>query len=783
MQYTGLLRPLGMLLVLLAMAGCVEKEYQGEVAASDEYYSPGSAIGKLNANGRDLYNQQCASCHGVNGAGTQIGTPLIGCATCSSVEAMSRYTELNMPISKPQSCVGSCATDTSEYILYAFNGISLNQARSALTGVSSMSPVNTLRKASLAVAGRMPTQTEIKNVSQGGEAALASALDNMMGEEIFYERLAEMFNDQLLTDKYLSENNSSGGLQLLSADDFPNRYWFDADDTVLAEDKDCYRRLTNDAVAREPLALIQYLARNHLPHTGIINANYLMVTWYSQKTYEATLQAGKSFRLASDEVKTRVKNSYWSCRNTEVTYDPYDFQPAQIKKATEHSATGIPHAGVMTSTMFLNRFPTTYTNRNRARARYVYDFFLDTNILQIEGARPSGEDEFNSPNPTLDNPACYTCHMVMDPVASSFQHWTDTGRYIQTSLRHRDNPWDSAGIEAPGFAGATVPISGPDNQFSTMLQWLGNEIAKDPRFLRATVRTVYRGLVGSEPLAAPAENASNAEKDAYNAQRSILGEIAQAFASANYDIRAVVKGIVLSPYFRAEKIESSAMAANQNTGAVRLLTPEQMQRKLESIFGVKWSDLNNKDNRVLFGGIDSDGVTSRMTDANGIMVAMQKRLASEQSCKAVAYDFLRELSASKNERQLFPFVNTTTTPESASDIDAIKKNIQYLHWLLLGEDLGINHAEITATYDVFYQFWQQGNALLADRNSKNTDGSYKYDPRPSTYLYWNCRARWDLVTGVELPPEQRLEEDANYVIRAWTGVLAYLMSDYRFIFE
>lgn len=750
-------------LLMLTITGCVEKEYQGEVAAS-EYYSPGSAIGKLNTNGRDLYNQQCASCHGVNGAGTQIGTPLIGCATCTSVEAMSRYTELNMPISKPQSCVGSCATDTSEYILYAFNGISLNQARSALNGVSSMSPVNTLRKASLAVAGRMPTQSELKSVEAGGDAALQTVLDNMMNEETFYERLAEMFNDQLLTDKYMSENNSTGGIQLLSMDDFPNRSWYDNDDSIIADDKDCYRRLTNDAVAREPLALIQYLARNHLPHTGTVNADYFMVTWYSQKTYDASLLAGKSFRLATDEVKTKVKNSYWSCRNTEVTYDPYDFQPAQIKKATEYSATGIPHAGVMTSAMFLNRFPTSYTNRNRAR--YVYDFFLDTNILQIEGARPSGEDEFNSPNPTLDNPACYTCHMVMDPVASTFQHWTDTGRYIQTSLRNRDNPWDSAGIEAPGFAGVSVPISGPNNQFSAMLQWLGDEIAKDPRFQRATVRTVYRGLVGTEPLPAPAENASSAVKDAYNAQRSILGEIGQAFASSDYDIRAVVKGIVMSPYFRAERIESSAMAANQNTGAVRLLTPEQMQRKLESIFGVKWSDLTNKDNRILFGGIDSDGVISRMTDVNGIMVAMQKRLASEQSCKAVAYDFLREHSISKNERKLFPFVDATTTPQSASDIEAIKKNIQYLHWLLLGEDIGITHAEIAATYDVFYQFWQQGNALLADRDTKNPDGSYKYDPRPSTYLYWNCRARWDLTTGAELPVEQRLEQDTNYVIRA-----------------
>ena len=48
---------------------------------------------------------------------------------------------------------------------------------------------------------------------------------------------------------------------------------------------------------------------------------------------------------------------------------------------------GIPQAGLLTSLMLLNRYPTTATNRNRARARVVYDLFLDVDILGLDGVR------------------------------------------------------------------------------------------------------------------------------------------------------------------------------------------------------------------------------------------------------------------------------------------------------------------------------------------------------------------------------------------------------------
>jgi len=44
-----------------------------------------------------------------------------------------------------------------------------------------------------------------------------------------------------------------------------------------------------------------------------------------------------------------------------------------------------------------------------------------------------------------------------------------------------------------------------------------------------------------------------------------------------------------------------------------------------------------------------------------------------------------------------------------------------------------------------------------------------------------CRRSVDLETGDALPTS--LSQDPDYVLRAWMAVAAYLMSDYRFVYE
>ena len=66
-----------------------------------------------------------------------------------------------------------------------------------------------------------------------------------------------------------------------------------------------------------------------------------------------------------------------------------------------------------------------------------------------------------------------------------------------------------------------------------------------------------------------------------------------------------------------------------DVGLVRLLAPEQLERKIAAVFGQRWGRLGYGDSQlgILYGGIDSKAVTQRMTDPSGAMGAIQRTLS------------------------------------------------------------------------------------------------------------------------------------------------------------
>ncbi len=779
----NIFRLLAIMCVLTASAGC-QQDYNGDVGGASGQSN--LDFGNFNPEGARQYAQQCAGCHGTEGNGTPIGKALVACPNCTSVTNLANEISLTMPIggnAKVSDCTGQCASDVAEYIMYAFNGLSLYQATTSLEGVSAVPLTSTLRNATVQLAGRLPTDAEINEVTTGGELGFSQVMKRVMDEDEFYNRLTEIFNDVFLTDKYLRVNQFNGALNLLDRDDYPNRNWYDAaypnvegeeeaqqlQDEINDDNRGCANVFANDAVAREGLELINYIVRNNRPITELITADYTMVNWYSQKVYNAQLlnPSANFEQLSDDAAPCKAYSSSYS--QATLRYDPNDFKPAKLE--------GIPHAGILTSAMFLNRFPTTNTNLNRHRSYMIYRMFLDTDILAIEGNRPADSIDTTSTFPTLQNPACYTCHQVMDPVASTFQHWDERGRY------RPNNIWP-ANIEAAGLSGKEPNKSGSDSDFDALLQWLGREMAQDPRFITAMTRHLYKGIIGQDLLPAPGNNADPDTITAFNAQKSILLNIGQGMVADNWNIKTAITGLLLSPYYRAAAIDNSKQIAADHIGASRLLSPEMLQRKLTATMGFDWYELraNDRDNRIMFGGIDSDSVIDRIHNPSGLMVAMQERMAVEMACRGTAFDFTKVRSSQINERRLFKYVGVDTEPfdndgiESASNVAAIKQNIQYLHKTFLSEDLAINHPEINATYALFLDTWQAGQTMLDNRNN--------YSPRPSTYLSYTCRARWDRENNDQaLANEQRIEQDENYVIRAWMAVITYLLSDYRYLYE
>src|SRR4029077_402662 len=61
-------------------------------------------------------------------------------------------------------------------------------------GVVMLDDRRLLRRATLSLAGRLPTEAELPGVTSGGLKAIPAVLDEVMKEEAFYDRLREGFN-------------------------------------------------------------------------------------------------------------------------------------------------------------------------------------------------------------------------------------------------------------------------------------------------------------------------------------------------------------------------------------------------------------------------------------------------------------------------------------------------------------------------------------------------------------------------------------------------------------
>lgn len=601
--------------------------------------------------------------------------------------------------------------------------------------VQLLTPAQTLRKATLHLAGRLPTEEELSAVAAGGEPALREALDAVMTEQAFLDRLAEIYNDVFFTDTYVTR----GSIGQLNGNppDWPNVSVYLNKDMPLPADQ---AKRINNAVAREPLHLVQYIVKNGLPFTEVLQAKYAVFTPDSAFLYGLELPF-------------------------EDPEDPYELQPGTLSVTRSGGTVPFPHAGVLTSPMWLNRFPTTPTNRNRHRARKVYDQFLATDVLALasQAIDPAAGSTFA--NPTRDAAECAKCHRVIDPIAGAFQMFD---RNNQDYLL--GTPVWFPEMFAPGYGNELMPA----DQFSTGVQWLAERVATDPRFALATTYTIFKALTGAQPLTYPTETWQPDYKQrmaAWEVQDEVLRAIAEEFAAADHDLKLVFTEVVLGPYFRGINVGSKPTperaAELRAVGTGRLSTPELLSRKVQAIMGVRWggigTDLLLGEYKILFGGIDSFDITQRLTDINQIMASVAQRMAVEVACTATAFDF----SKPPEERLLFPLVDVVDT--QLFNETAIRRNIVHLLDRVLGVTAHEDDDEVDAAYEVFSGTWEQGQLNLADASEGAGLGA--------------CQALKDPTTGTDLPPERQLKTDELYTIRAWQAVIIYLLSDYRFLYE
>ena len=568
-------------------------------------------------------------------------------------------------------------------------------------GVTMASPNRTLWRAALIFAGRTPTQQEINAVSGGTAASLRRTIRGLMTGTGFHEFLLRASNDRLLTDRELDEdvldNNSD-----VQFTDLVNKSW-DLKHAAYARGYDppgtdpIYRKWKHDlfyGVARAPLELIAFIAENDRPYTEVVTAPYIMANPASAGAY------GASTRFAdpnnSQEFRPARIESYYGRDDSMV----YERRPGCCTRVINPGNLHVdyPHAGILNTNVFLHRYPSTATNRNRARARWTYYHFLGVDIEKSASRTTDSVALADRDNPTMKNPACTVCHVVMDPVAGVFQNYGDEGLYRDnwggmdslprlykrpedgsTPLYREGDSW-YRDMREPGFDGKLAPNA------ANSVQWLARQIVADERFAEATVKFWWSPVLGID-VAEPPEDTRDADFEgrllASNAQAAEVQRLAAEFRSGiaggrPYNLRDLLTEIALSRWFRAESVaglDSIRSAALRDAGMERLLTPEELVRKTEAIVGYSWGRRLNRHKlennftdsfntyRLLYGGIDSGGVTQRLREMTPMMAAVAQSHALEVSCPVVLREFYM---IPDSARLLFEGVDVDVTPVSES---------------------------------------------------------------------------------------------------------------------
>ena len=329
---------------------------------------------------------------------------------------------------------GSSDLTNMEWFLRLLRGEGGDTATASLTPGNLFDTVRlaphwkTLRRAALIFAGRIPTDAEYAAVEGGDESDLRAAVRGLMEGPEFHEFLIRGSNDRLLTDRVLGRIIDDGGYFIAHVEEhYRRKKAAQAVDSERAwRDFNLWMDRVDHGGRRAPLELIAYVVENDLPYTEILTADYVMANPYADRAYGASTY----FRDTEDEHEfrpSRIVNYYRQGEGYEEEHD--EDVDANVIIDPGPLRTHYPHAGILNTLSFLQRYPTTATNRNRARARWTYYHFLGVDIEKSASRTTDPVALADTNNPTMFNPACTVCHSVMDPVAGAFQNYDEVGRY------------------------------------------------------------------------------------------------------------------------------------------------------------------------------------------------------------------------------------------------------------------------------------------------------------------------------------------------------------------
>jgi hypothetical protein len=414
-------------------------------------------------------------------------------------------------------------------------------------GISLANPQETLRRAAIIIAGRLPTEDELNTAEFADDTVLRKAIRDLMVGDEFHAFLIRGANDRLHTDGFLHGLNLD--LSDLNATSFfpvgSNKFYFDQPSTESElQLKQQWEREWAWGLARSPLELIAYTIMEDRSYQEVMTADYMMLNFQTSEI----LNSGIEFETEDHRLYKPGKNKGQIAINDQlVSSFEFDFG---THVESHGGFIDFPHAGILNSYAFLNRYPSTETNRNRARARWIYYHFLGLDIEKSAARTTDPEALADTDNPTLNNPACTVCHSIHDPLAGAFQNYGNEGIYrdqwegldslpqtykypelFDENAEFSDYQYGDTwyrDMRKPGFGTELAPD--PVNS----LAWAAELIAEDPHFATAAVKFWWHSLMGDKPLSVPESSAdANFQPllEAFEVQNAFINDLGVKFAT------------------------------------------------------------------------------------------------------------------------------------------------------------------------------------------------------------------------------------------------------------
>lgn len=768
--------------------------------------------------------QECLLCHKASGAAAQSGARLVlSTSPADNHQAFSEFLSLDdvdgawvlAKVAGQQSHGGGAVLSQTaslyrglrDYLSFLEGGDAQSDGPDSFWEGTAAEPRDiTLRRAALLFGGTIPEDSALKLATQSEEGLRQAIYDTLKGEG-FKDFILRGANDRLLVEGLLNGidftiDTRSRYPQLTEfLASLPENRPEEFDDY---HDKPFLSRGEMDwnvrwAITREPLELIAHVIINDLPYRQVLSANHTMVNAFTDLAYRSATGFVHEF---VDEQGFYDRSQY---NHFVPGYNDGHIPHDQAFEANEDegivSFSGYhewPHAGVLSTQAWLARYPSTDTNRNRARARWTYFHFLGVDIEKSAPRTMDPEALADTNNPTMNNSACTVCHERLDPVAGAYESFGDLGHYLD-QFGGNDSLADSYKCpECYGGEYGSTPYEQGDTWYRDMrapgfedkiaggardsLQWLGYRISRDPRFAAATVRFWWPAIFGTDPLVVPENDQLpdyGARLRAYNEQEGLITVLAERFEAADFNAKALFTDMVMSPWYRHSNVTDPALVESRaeelsTVGRGRLLGPEELDRKNRAVFGRTWRQWKTGADphsfsletaltgfwapfKGFYGGIDGAAVTTRNRNITPLMSNLTENMAIDLACQVVVEDFNR----SRQERLIFTDIDRNSASRSL-----VRRQIETI----------ITRALQRKASAADLQSMTSMVTDVASRAAKRGDWFFDEESRCDTWAIW---------PGEELTQEEnRLRySDSRGMMRGWTALLHGIMTSYEYLHD